>query len=170
MKGVTKSKLTSELIGDYFGETVPPGNHTAEDKQNSDILPDLVVNREDTIPVTTDPTRHDISLDPGTTESEDDAVDALLSLGREGNVDQNTDKLDENSQLMPIGGTNLPLDVAPVPVKLDQISVDREIADLPVELTLPVTETPTVPTTTKPPESPKSSVTNEKLPSSTLDT
>ena len=69
---VPKSKLTGgtsdELIGDteLIGETVPPGNHTADGgKQNNDTLPDLVVNSGDTIPVTTDPTRHDISLDPG---------------------------------------------------------------------------------------------------------
>ena len=44
------------------------------------------------------------------------------------------DALDENAQLMPIGGTNLPVEV-----RLDQVSVDREIAGLQNELTLPPT-------------------------------
>ena len=69
------------------------------------------------------------------TEEEDDAIYALLTLGRENTA--HVDSLDENSQLMPIGGINLPIDVAPVQVRLDQVSVDQEIAGLQNELTLP---------------------------------
>ena len=47
------------------------------------------------------------------------------------------DALGDNSQLMPIGGANLPVDAAPVQVRLDQVSVDREIANLQEELKLP---------------------------------
>ena len=36
----------------------------------------------------------------------------------------------ENEQLMPIGGANLPVDVAPVLIVLGQVQVDHEIAEL----------------------------------------
>ena len=79
---VGKNKLTGgttdTFIGDseLLGGTVPPESQTA---QVNEALPDLVVNSNHNIsipsdapaqPTTTDPTRHDISLDPGTTESE----------------------------------------------------------------------------------------------------
>ena len=117
-----------------MGETVPPKN---QEDVSSGMLPDLVVNSNATLDskvtdqaANLDPTAHDISLDPGTTESEDDAIDALLSLGRENEHNHYVDALEENAQLMPIGGVNLPVDAAPVQVRLDQVSVDREIANL----------------------------------------
>ena len=39
----------------------------------------------------------------------------------------------ENELLMPIGGANLPLDVAPVPIELGQVEVDHAIAKLAVQ-------------------------------------
>ena len=53
---------------------------------------------------------------PLSTEDELDAVDALLSLS--GIRDKSADPTMENELLMPIGGANLPLDVAPVPIEL----------------------------------------------------
>ena len=121
LTGDTTNKLTGAM--ELTGETVPPESQTRQvGAQTNETLPDLVVNSNTTVPAmagqstTSDPTRHDISLDPGTTESEDDAIDALLSLGRERSVDTDMDVLDENSQLMPIGGANLPVDAAPVPL------------------------------------------------------
>ena len=103
-----------------------------------------------------DPTAHDISLDHPTTEEEEDAIDALLSLGREGAA--HADSLDENSQLMPIGGENLPIDAAPVQVRLDQLSVDQEIAGLQKELTL----APPLPAASKPSENQKTQIADSK--------
>ena len=41
------------------------------------------------------------------------------------------DAMDENADLMPIGGgTNTPIDVAPEPLRLDPISVDAAIAGI----------------------------------------
>ena len=36
----------------------------------------------------------------------------------------------ENETLMPIGGNNLPIDVAPVPIELSQVQVDHAIAKM----------------------------------------
>ena len=36
----------------------------------------------------------------------------------------------ENETLMPIGGNNLPIDVAPVPIKLNKVQVDHAIANI----------------------------------------
>ena len=160
LTGETTGKLTGAT--ELSGGTVPPKN---QNDVLSETLPDLVVNRSTSIesaglPPNADPTAHDISLDPGTTESEDDAIDALLSLGRENEVIANVDSMDENEQLMPIGGANLPVDAAPVQVRLDQVSVDREIASLQNELTLP-SPAPEANGTQKPPEP---STSTHKLP------
>ena len=40
------------------------------------------------------------------------------------------DEGEENALLMPIGGANIPEDVAPQPLRLDQVSVDNAIAGL----------------------------------------
>ena len=68
------------------------------------------------------------TLIPLSTEDELDAVDALLSLS--GIRDESADPTTENELLMPIGGANLPLDVAPVPIELGQVEVDHAIAKL----------------------------------------
>ena len=58
-----------------------------------------------------------------------EAANTLLSLG-----DTLEDTLDidddDNALLMPIGGANNPEDVAPQPVRLDQVSVDNAIAGI----------------------------------------
>ena len=61
-------------------------------------------------------------------EAEMDVVDALLSLSSV--QDDGKDPTLENEQLMPIGGVNLPVDAAPVPIELGQVQVDHAIADL----------------------------------------
>ena len=72
--------------------------------------------------------RETFNVEPLSTEEEMDAVDALLSLQdlRDDSVDQPT----ENETLMPIGGGNLPVDVALVPIELNQVQVDHAIAKM----------------------------------------
>ena len=86
-------------------------------------LPDLVVNREASNP------EPDISktADPVSTEEEMDAIDALLSLG---NVHEDTLDEDNNAQLMPVGAPTNIVDVATVPVRLDQLNVETAIAGI----------------------------------------
>ena len=88
------------------------------DKQQ---LPDLVLEQnslQDTI----------IESEAGAANAEEelDAANVLLSLGdiRDGTQDN------ENVNLMAIGGQNVPIDAAPEPIKLDQVSVDNAIANL----------------------------------------
>ena len=64
------------------------------------------------------------------TEDELDAVDALLSLQqpRDNSIVQSGD---DNSQLMPIGGgENIPEDIAPQPLLLDQVNIDNAIVTM----------------------------------------
>ena len=68
------------------------------------------------------------NIDPLSTEDELDEVDALLSIS--GIRDESVNPTAENKFLMPIGGRNLPLDVAPVPIELGQQEVDYAIAKL----------------------------------------
>ena len=86
-------------------------------KTDDHILPDLVLEQED--PNTTQ---------AASTEEEMDAAAALLSLGeiRDDILDDNN----ENAELMPIGGPNLPVDITPQPIHLDQLSVDNTIAEM----------------------------------------
>ena len=70
------------------------------------------------------------NVDPLSTEDEMDAVDALLSLQDLHDDTKDDDPVNENTELMPIGGVNLPVDVALVPIELDQIQVDQAIAKL----------------------------------------
>ena len=91
--------------------------------------PDSVPTEPDSANAELDPTRHDITLDQPTTQDEEDAVDALLSLGSD--LSQNLsvdDPLNKNALQMPIGGPTI-RDVNPVEVKLDQVSVDNTIAN-----------------------------------------
>ena len=68
-------------------------------------------------------------FDGATTEEEFDAVDALLSLSTPRDI--TTDSvLDENSSLMPVGGPTPYEDVNPVPIHLDQVTVDGAIAEI----------------------------------------
>ena len=78
----------------------------------------MVVNHE------TDTTK---TVDTVTTEEELEAVDTLLSLGE---VLDTMPEDDDNSQLMPVGAPTNVIDVAPVPVRLEQINVDIAIANI----------------------------------------
>ena len=91
--------------------------------QNADTLPDLVLNRETLNPELPSAT----GVDPGSTEEELDAIDALLSLGE---VRDNTLEDDDNAELMPVGAPTNIIDAAPVPVRLDQLNVDTAIAEI----------------------------------------
>ena len=86
-------------------------------KTDGHILPDLVLEQED--PDTTQAV---------STEEEMDAAAALLSLGEI--RDDTQDDNNENAELMPIGGPNVPVDIAPQPIQLDQLSVDNAIAEM----------------------------------------
>ena len=85
-----------------------------------DQLPDLVLAHDDP----------DVSQATGavSTEEEIDAAETLLSLGEVRN--DTLDHDDENAVLMPIGGPNVTVDVAPEPIRLDQVNVDKAIAEL----------------------------------------
>ena len=103
-------------------------------------LPDLVLDNkvgDDTIATeiaaaipTASHIKETFNVDPLSTDDEIDmdAVDALLSLSSV--WDDSKDPTLENEQIMPIGGLNLPVDVAPVPIELGQIQIDRAIAEL----------------------------------------
>ena len=84
------------------------------------ILPDLVPEQED---LDTLQATGAIS-----TEEEMDAAAALLSLGEV--RDDTLDGGDDNAELMPIGGQNVPVDAVPEPICLDQLSVDKAIEGL----------------------------------------
>ena len=103
---------------------------------NTENLPDLVLDdTTDSVNVATDipstsQAKETFNVEPLSTddEAEMDVVDALLSLS--GAWDDGKDPTLENEQLMPIGGTNLPVDTAPVPIALGQVQVDHAIAEL----------------------------------------
>ena len=61
----------------------------------------------------------------GNTEEDLEAASTLLSLSD--TLEDTLDEGDENALLMPIGGTNVPEDVTPQPLRLDQVSVDNAI-------------------------------------------
>ena len=83
---------------------------------NIEILPDLVSNHA--------------NLDSTVTTEEDLATaDTLLSLIEPRDDTQNEGE-DDNSQLMPIGGTSNVVNTVPVPLKLDQVNVDSAIANI----------------------------------------
>ena len=119
------------------------------------VLPDLVINRPSVADIVNEP--------PIATNTMEDleAASMLLSLGD--TLDDTVDDEDDNALLMPIGGANIPQDIAPQPLRLDQISVDNVIAGI-VETeqlekdtddgaenkkTDTTSKTPTVPETTK---------------------
>ena len=65
----------------------------------------------------------DLNKEPVTTEDEDDAVEALLSLSRA--TDPSPDVDDKNVLLMPIGGSTVQ-DAVPVPIRL----TNNDVADV----------------------------------------
>ena len=112
----TEGHSTAPLTG------VLPANKTYEENsctlagvQLNETLPDLVVNRT--------------SADITGGEQDLEAASVLLSLGD--SLESTVDDIDDNAGLMPIGGGDtVPEDVAPQPLRLDQISVDAAIADI----------------------------------------
>ena len=124
------------------GVTVTPKSSSLDksDTLGSGKLPDLIVNTVtntpdaiSSLPPPVYPTNipvQDYTVDPPTTEDEGDAVDALLSLGSDlSNTASMEDILNENAALMPVGVTTVE-DVNPVAIKLDQVSVDKTIANI----------------------------------------
>ena len=105
---------------------------TANPLQNEDKLPDLVVNRADgerMDTVAADIQPHNTTLtDAVTIEDEEDAAEALLRLGD----DMNLGPIDDNSTLMPIGGTGegVAQDAVPVPIKLSEKDVQEAVRNL----------------------------------------
>ena len=128
----TVSRVQNTLAG---VQSSPDGSH---ELSTEDKLPDLVRpkknNKEEysavlniVPPVGEKPPDH--IFDGATTEEEFDAVDALLSLSTPRDI--TTDNvLDENSSLMPMGGPTVYEDVNPIPVHLDQVTVDGAIAEI----------------------------------------
>ena len=104
------------------------------------FLPDLGFSKE---PTTTDLINQNLNTnveptqDIASTEDEQDAVDALLSLSNvreippsvNTNIDTEFDP-DDNSMLVPIGGQAICEDVAPTESRLGQLEVDSEIAHM----------------------------------------
>ena len=117
---------------------VAPSSTTNE--TTIETLPDLVVNSEDMIrssvsnqiglsvipPIGEKPPDH--IFNGTTTEEEFDAVDALLSLSTAWTI--TSEDIDENASLMPVGGVSQFVDVNPVMVQLDQVTVDGAIAQI----------------------------------------
>ena len=94
------------------------------------LLPDLVLSKE---PTNEDQTLYDpvgTIQDIASTEDEQNAVDALLSLSNVCDLPPSTIDPDteDNSLLVPIGGQAICEDVAPTESRLGQIEVDNEIA------------------------------------------
>ena len=90
----------------------------------TDRLPDQVVNQ----PVS----KLNVDCHPpaATNTAEDlEAASTLLSLS-DAIEDPPDEDNDDNTLLMPIGGTNNPVDIAPQQIKLDQVSVDKTIAGI----------------------------------------
>ena len=105
-QGITKTGASSTLtaVPPPASKPTPSDELTGiPNKTDDQILPDLVLEQED--PNTTQAV---------STEEEMDAAAALLSLGeiRDDTLDDNN----ENAELMPIGGPNVPLDIAPQPI------------------------------------------------------
>ena len=97
---------------------------------NDDKLPDLVLNRPsvegtDNLIVDSQPQNTTLT-DAATTEDEEDAAEALLRLG------DDLGPIDDNSTLMPIGGSGegIAKDAVPVPIKLSDKDVQEAVRDL----------------------------------------
>ena len=121
------SSPESKTLSNDGGKTTLPAVPTSKTKKSAaelsgvpddQNLPDLVLNHEETMQAT----------EAISTEEEMDAVATLLSLGeiRDDTLDDNN----ENVELMPIGGQNVPIHAALEPICLDQISVDNTIAGM----------------------------------------
>ena len=146
LTGVQKppaESLASPSLTDILStpDTATSPNHTTkptEQDLNMENLPDPVLDdtavsvhiAPDTASTSQAKAKETFNVEPPSTdyEAEMDVVDALLSLS--GVWDDGKDPTLENEQLMPIGGANLPVDTAPVPIALGQVQVDHAIAEL----------------------------------------
>ena len=91
-------------------------------------LPDLVINRTETSDASK--TAKQTLADTNINTAEDlEAARTLLSLGATTD-DTLEDDDDDNTRLMPIGGVNNPEDLAPQEIHLDQINMDKAIAEI----------------------------------------
>ena len=99
---------------------------------NDDELPDLVLNHpswEKTDIAALDSHIQNTTLtDAATTEDEEDAAEALLRLGD----DMNLGPIDDNSTLMPIGGTGegVAKDAVPVPIEFSEKDVQEAVRNM----------------------------------------
>ena len=92
-------------------------------------LPDLVVNQNTPgTAASKNVEEPEITANTVSTEEELEAASTLLSLGD--TRDDTLEDDDENAQLMPIGGVNVPEDIAPEPLRLDQVSVNNVITGI----------------------------------------
>ena len=108
---------------DAFTAIPTPSTSTLEGIPNVDEqLPDLVLPPSGNMP------ENKLLVNVGNTEEDLEAASTLLSLGD--TLEDTLDEGDDNAFLMPIGGANVPEDVAPQPLQLDQINVDNAIAEL----------------------------------------
>ena len=110
---------------DTFTAVPTPSRSTLEGVSNVDEhLPDLVLPPSGNMP------ENKLFTNVGNTEEDLEAASTLLSLGD--TLEDTLDEGDDNALLMPIGGANVnvPEDVAPQPLQLDQINVDNAIAEL----------------------------------------
>ena len=124
-----KQVTVSEVTGDRPALGITDAFFGVPDSGNDSLLPDLGSNRELTITDVLNQTQEAHS-----TEEELDAADTLLSLSDVRDTFNpslgidNTDDIDENALLMPIGGGSIIEDVAPEPLRLEQVDVDEGIA------------------------------------------
>ena len=110
------------LTTDAFTAVPTPAPSTLEGVNVDEQLPDLVLPPSGSVP------ENKLPVNVGNTEEDLEAASTLLSLGD--TLEDTLDEGDENALLMPIGGANVPEDVAPQPLRLDQVSVDNAIAGL----------------------------------------
>ena len=108
---------------DTFTAVPTPSTSTLEGVPNVDEqLPDLVLPQPGNVQ------ENKLPVNIGNTEEDLEAASTLLSLGD--TLEDTLDEGEENALLMPIGGANVPEDVTPQPLRLDQVSVDNAIAGL----------------------------------------
>ena len=80
---------------------------------------------------TVQPSIEPLGQDKCTTTDEEDAIEALLSLGKLPNTGNTADVQDDNEQLMPIGKANAVVDINPIEIKLGTDDVVKAIAEIP---------------------------------------
>ena len=116
---------TSGLLSGIPSTSPPVMLSTSTPKTSeTDILPDLLVNQP--------ASKLNVDCQPpaATTTVEDlEAASTLLSLS-DTIEDPPDEDNDDNALLMPIGGVNNPVNIAPQQIKLDQVSVDNTIAGI----------------------------------------